>query len=234
MTAAAGQMIALMWGSEWAYSVGSAGTLMAAWLLSFCKTRVFGWLGSVLSTLLMLALVICLSMIPKAEGALIGSCGSLVIGAVKAAGYAAMNITLASGMIRRCARSDEKANQNIARIFGLVMSLMLGASNMLYLRHPQLWNEAFPIVRLLSRFGRNGFVLSVTLLYLAILTTLLAVMGALRDAVNASVSNRRLRFCLALGLPLGLSFAGFSQIVETVYAPAGWLCLFLCFGRSKT
>lgn len=237
MTSAAGQMIALVWPSEWAYSLSVVGTLMMAWLSQFCQIRVLGWSGSVLSVLLIAAIVSVTYVAPKGTGIVFAAAQPdawiLAGAAVKAIGYAAMNITLASGAIWRCAQNNSRTNGKICILFGGVMTLLLCMSNSLYLRHTELLNDAFPMVRLLSAFGRNGFLISVLLLYLAILTTLIAVIGAMRITVARHIPNSCLQMLVTLGLPLCLSAAGFSGIVERVYAPAGWLCLLLCHAGTK-
>jgi len=149
---------------------------------------------------------------------------------LRAAGYAAMNITLAMGVL--CGLSGVCTAGGIYRTsagFGAVMALLLSAGNMLYLRHPRLLEAPFPMIALLSRCGRTGFLMSVCLMYLSILTTLTAVIYALRHSVKKNRRPPWVQKLLTLGIPLLISCMGFSGIVDRFYAPAGLLCLAVVF-----
>ena len=236
MASAGGQMIALLWNHEWAYSIAVVGTLLLAWLAGSCRTELFSWAGSVLSCLLICAIMAAMAAVPDDSGAVVlrSPSGGLLMAALKAAGYAAMNMTLAMDMVKRCARPDGVSNRHVSQCFAILMALLLCMSNALYLRCPQLHAEPFPIVRLLSAYGRSGFVISALLMYLAIFTTLVSVIGALGSAAARYTHNRTLQMAMALGLPLCLSAAGFSGIVDRMYAPAGWLCLLMIPAKNKS
>ena len=81
------------------------------------------------------------------------------------------------------------------------------------------------MVRLLSAFGRTGFLTSVVLMYLSILTTLTAVLVALGECFPKS----EFRLLACFGIPLLVSRMGFAGIVDHVYALAGLVCLVLLF-----
>ena len=97
MASAGGQMIALLWNHKWAYSIAVVGTLLLAWLAGSCRTELFSWAGSVLSCLLICAIMAAMAAVPDDSGALVlrSPSGGLLMAALKAAGYAAMNMTLA-------------------------------------------------------------------------------------------------------------------------------------------
>lgn len=232
MISAAGQMVALLWPHEWAYSLGSVGTLLMAWGCSFSHTKTYGWLGSGL-TALFLVIVLWLIICVPADGSIaLGPSPSLqdhASAAARAVGYAAMNMTLAIGVVCRCTGRSMRDIRRLSGIFGAAMAVLLCISNGLYMRHPALFDLPFPIVSLLAGFGRKGFIISVILLYLSIGTTLVAVMYALRTAVEAYVHSSCPRMILSMGLPLAISAVGFSGIVEGMYAPAGAICLLVVF-----
>ena len=113
-------------------------------------------------------------------------------------------------------------------LLALLTGLLFGA-NALYLRYPGLQQEAFPIVRLFHHFRRPGYVLCVVLLYLAVLTTLTAVLYALRGDMEGRGIKQALSAALTLGLPLAVSVVGFAGIVDGLYTPVGLCCLGLVF-----
>lgn len=229
MVSAAGQMISLLWPSHWAYSVGVVGTLLAAWWLG--NLRVLGWISGALTAMLTAMILLAMAGTASRPVVMLGSprtAVALIGAAVRAAAYAAMNMTLAIGVVCQSARSRAQ-NRRLSAVFGGGMALLLCMSNLLYLRHPEQLDAAFPIVELLRGFGRRGFVISVVLLYLSILTTLAAVLYALRDAAQSHVESPALQAIAAMGPPLAVSCVGFSGIVETLYAPIGIVCLFAVF-----
>lgn len=231
MVSAAGQMISLLWPSHWAYSAGAVGTLWMAWWLGRGNLRVLGWISGALTAMLMAILV--LAMASTAARPVVAlrpplTAAALLRAALRAAAYSAMNMTLAIGVVCRLSRFQAQ-NRRLSAVFGGVMALLLCISNLLYLRHPEQLDAAFPIVGLLRGFGRRGFVISVVLLYLSILTTLAAVLYALRDAAQSYVRSPALQMIAAMGPPLAVSCVGFSGIVDTLYAPIGFLCLLVVF-----
>lgn len=234
MVSAAGHMIALLWPSEWAYPVGAVGTLLLAWFIGFGGTRPLSVISGVLATLFLIAVVMVLACEPGGEAAVVPlnappAFGTLLWAAVRASAYAAMNLTIAIGVICKCAKRSKRGVCRLSALFGFTLIALLFLSNYLYLKHPELENEAFPVVRLLSGFGRPGFVASVLLLNLAIFTTLIAIVCTLRNAVDAHVKTPTLSAIATLGLPLAVSVVGFAEIVESLYAPAGLGCFVLVF-----
>lgn len=227
MISAAGHMIALLWVNEWAYAIGAAGTMLMAWLCSFRSLRMMGWISALLSILLVCILAYAIGRTNAEYAVLLTEpTGTALLRAVLfAAAYAAMNMMLAIGVVCRSAGQGRW----VPAAVGLVIAGLLGLSNALYSRHPELLDAAFPIVALLNGYGRNGFLLSVILLYLSIFTTQTAVMLALRSAVERYVSSPLISCVVTLGLPLMVSCAGFSGIVDGLYAPAGLICLLTVF-----
>lgn len=232
MVSASGHMVALLWPGQWAYPIGAVGTLIAAWVLGFASLRPLSWLSGALTALFLAASMAVLSRdVPVVYARLSQPvmAGDLVWAGVRAVAYAAMNLTLAIGVVCRCSRRSSRSICRMSLSFGLTLVAMLFVSNYLYLKHPELLSEAFPIVRLMSMFGRTGFVMSVSMLYLAIFTTLAAVIYALRNAVEKRVHGTTMRALATMGLPLLVSLIGFEGIVDGLYAPAGLMCLAMVF-----
>ena len=124
---------------------------------------------------------------------------------------------------------QEQTCDRRALMTGLVLTGLLFGANALYLRFPGLQQEAFPIVRLFRGFRRTGYVVCVALLYLAVLTTLTAVLYALRDDLDSRGVKPPLSDALTMGLPLAVSVVGFAGIVDGLYTPVGLGCLGLVF-----
>ena len=232
MVAAAGQIAALVWASEWAYALGSVGTLLLAWKLGFRSLGLFGRLGGVLAGLLLLANAAALLLLSEESSVSLSAAvsgGMLLQAVVEAMAYAAMNMTLSIGVVCRCGQCSDASRKRISMGFGIMMAVLLGLSNAVYVRYPYAAAGTFPMVALMARFGVQGYFASAALLYLAILSTLASVLYALRTAVECSVPGKELVAVLTLGLPLLLSFAGFDSIVQRGYAPAGLVCMLLVF-----
>lgn len=233
MISAAGHMVALVWPSEWAYGVGAVGTVLLAWLCGRGKMRPLSVISAVLTLLLAAAFVGVIATGKGKPAAVLWEIPkpAQLLGAVlSATGYAAMNITLSIGVVCSFGRCARRVRCRTAVLFGFLLLALLWLSHYLYLSHPELQNEAFPLVRLLSVYGRRGFLFSVLLLYLAIFTTLAAVLYGLRSAAQNYTGSPLLRLLLWAGLPLALSCLGFARIVDELYAPAGLICLIFVFG----
>lgn len=232
MVSAAGHMVMLLWPSEWAYSLGAVGTLGAAWLLSGGGVKPLAWVSSVLTMVLLLGMLMMLKAdIPPQTVAITQPAGPLTLGwaAVRAVAYASMNMAIAIGVVCRIGCGCSRRNDRQSALFGLLMISLLFISNHLYLKHPELMTETFPVVRLFINFGRTGYVMSVILLYLAVFSTLIAVVYALKMAISAHIRSKTLACAVTLGSPLAVSAVGFMSIVDELYAPIGLLCLGLMF-----
>ena len=157
--------------------------------------------------------------------------GGLIFAAIRAVAYGSMNMTVAIGVACRVEKGARgcRCCDRRALMTGLVLTGLLFGANALYLRFPGLQQEAFPIVRLFRSFRRTGYVVCVTLLYLAVLTTLTAVLYAIRDDLGSRGVKPPLSAALTMGLPLAVSVVGFAGIVDGLYTPVGLGCLGLVF-----
>ena len=230
MASASGHIVQLLWSFERAYLVGAVGTLLLAWTLGFGTLKPLALISWTLTGALMLAVLLALRHPPAQADAIAlqdAPLGfwQLVYAALRAVCYAAMNITIAMGVVCGCSPSDGRLTCRTSALFGLMLAALLLVSNHLYLSYATVSGDAFPIVRLLGGFGRAGFVGSALLLYFAILTTLVALVRALRNAVESYAMPKPLSVCLTLAPPLALSAVGFSEIVGAWYAPIGLMCM---------
>lgn len=231
MVSAAGHMAQLAIPVRFAYALGTAVTIALALLLGLTGTRPAAALTALLAAAFLLAAAALLIFDRGEQAASLArpiDVPRLLDGAWRAVAYAALNLSLAIGVICRCGGCSCRTSGRSTVLFGLWMVGLLFLSNFLYLKHPQVQGSAFPLVTLLSRFGRAGFAISLFIMYLAILTTLSAGLYALRTGLEKYLS-RPAAIALSVLLPLLFSSAGFESLVERWYAPAGILCLILVF-----
>ena len=228
MISASGWLVMLMWPSEWAYPIGAVGTLLMAWRVGRRSLGALGWISGLLTALLVSALLAARLGLGESSAALLAwEPEPLFRAAMRAVAYAAMNLALAIGVVCRCAQGTARRTVLLCAGLGAAVAALLLLSDGVYRRHPELLTEAFPIVRLLAQFGRTGFLVSAGLMYLAVFTSLAAVLCALDGA--ARECGPYLRAVLTLGPPLAVSLVGFEGIVDGLYAPAGLACLVLVF-----
>ena len=230
MLSAAGHIAALALPFSGSYLCGVLGTLLIAMAMgesSFRPAAAVSWLLGILYVLAVLALLIfdggeaprVQQMQPPAQPG---------FGMMRAVAYAAMNLAISIGLICRCCDCSLRISYRAAALFALVMTALLFLGNALFLRHPEVAGKTFPMVALLSRFGRTGYIVSLLMMDLAILTSLSAGLSALRTGLALYFPGRWSAVPAAL-LPLSVSFAGFENLVDRWYAPAGRLCLRLVF-----
>lgn len=228
MVSAGGYAAALLLKWNWAYGAGVLGTLMAAWLIGTGRLRGLSMISAALTTALLCALLA--AMLIPSSGARVDLQPTVGLAAavLKTVGYASMNMTLAMGVVCRCAKQTDSAMKTSC-LFGWLMAVLLMLANYLYSCHPEVQDSIFPLVRLLSQYGRKGYLFSGILLYLSILTTLSSLVCALRSAGEEWIERKDLRMLVMLGIPLIISRIGFSEIVDRLYAPAGLVCLAVVF-----
>lgn len=230
MLSAAGHIAALVLPFTGAYLWGVLGTLLIAMLMGECSFRpaaAISWLLGILYILAVLALLIFDGQdAPQVQQLQLP--GRLGAGMVRAVAYAAMNLAISIGLICRCCDCSLRISYRAAALFALGMTALLFLGNALFLKHPEAAGKTFPMVALLSRFGKAGYVISLLMMYLAILTSLSAGLSALRTGFAMHFPGRRSAVPAAL-FPLLASSAGFEDLVDRWYAPAGVLCLLLVF-----
>ncbi len=225
MVSASGHLCMLVGGYSFSYGIGSVGTLLVAWLLSKGQLRSMTWISAVLA-FLFVVLHACLLGHPTQEITPLFPTPSTIHTQtwLRTIGYASMNITLSIGVISKPTKASKV---RITVYFGAMMGILLLISNALY-QQSTFATTAFPIVQLLTdQFGYAGFLLSALLLYLAVLTTLVAVLCGLTGILSVPYQARG-QFLIFCALLL-ISQIGFEGIVTWLYAPIGWLCMAFVF-----
>lgn len=234
MVSAAGELIALLLPIHSAYAIGMGLSLLVAFWVSQRSFRPLAVLSAILSCGILAAYfwILSVEQIPQD---IVSMNAPLTVGrgvkaGISALAYGGMNMAVALGVVCECAEEKPRRQCRTAVLFGLILTALLFVSNYLFLRHEELQNVAFPIVPLLAGLGREGFLISVGVLYLAVVTTLIAILCALKNMAVSHLSKPLWRNGLTLLVPLLFALIGFEQIVEKVYAPMGLCCLLLLFG----
>lgn len=238
MTAAAGHMISLLLPTRSAYLLGVTGTLCIAWLLSKGSMKPYSILSFALTAVFLWMIFSALNNSPQTNvnHVSMASSGNLVKAGLYAVGYGAMNIAVSMGVLCRNGQGCTREKNRKSLLLGFLLGALLFVSNTLYLRNPQVINNAFPIVPFFSTFGRIGYMGCLLLLYLAILTTLIALVLVLRSGFEQTNLPKVAIMPFVLGLPAAISCVGFEEIVDHLYAPGGLLCfviLILAGSRNK-
>lgn len=224
MTAAAGELAALTLPLRHARSLGALGTLAICAWLSNHSLRALIVLGRVLLPLTALAFLVCLPVAASQEMIPTPSAAVLPMAALRIVGYSSMNVQLAAEVLREAGKgktAQEKRRLVLAASCLLLGLLFLGNAA-LAPRAGTLQNAALPTVMLLRRFGKAGYYGAAAVLYLAVATTLIAVLRGLRTWLP-----RRSGGVMSALLTAGASLCGFAELVATAYPVLGWCCLLL-------
>lgn len=232
MISASGNLVALALPLHGAHWIGSAATLLLAYWLTQKDLKPLAVLSGILTGGILAAYVLILSQ--GNEPMAVSAPAPLTLGGglkavLFAVAYSGMNMAIALGVICDCAKTSTRTICRASLLFGLLLTGLLFLSNYTLLQYDDLEGAMFPIVRLLSDLGKVGFWVSVTVLYLAVFTTLTAILCALRRMCVGYGIHSRWIPASTMGIPLLFSLAGFEQIVEGFYAPVGLACLLLIF-----
>lgn len=233
MTAAAGELWALTIPLRHARSMGMLFSLGCCMAASGRPERAMTALGYLLLPVLLLALTLCMrapaspEMSPSAPGA--RDAAQAVAGCFA---YAGMNGMLALGIMEKAGRDcSRRRNCRCAVWAGGAVTALLLLCNRALLPHAALRDEPLPLVVLLRVYGTEGYYLAAAVLYLAVITTLIAVLRGLRDRTARILP----RFsCLVTGLAVAaVSLCGFERIVAVAYPVLGLMCFWLFAGKKR-
>lgn len=220
MTAAGGEVGALALPWRHARLVGTLGTLLVGMWMARRGVGALASIGALLTPLCALYYL----FLPGEGGAippfrLSDVPMSLALGLL----YAAFNASLASGAI--CLTCRENISPARAGAYtSIVLAAMLVPANAALLRAgADVYSMAMPSVMLAARWGVGGFYASCIVLFLAVLSTLSAMLCSLERQIPRGVPAY-LRYPLCALGALGLSVCGFETIVNAVYPILGWLC----------
>ena len=227
MTAAAGELMALTLPVGNARLLGGAVTLGLCAFLAKKTLAALNCLGGAL-LLGMTALFLACLGVPKEPQALSGpTAGAAVLGAAEAACSCGMNVLLASAVIREGGKGSTAREKNrIAAETGLLTGGLLTIGNAALLPHAALLSDAaLPTVLLLRAYGKTGYYGAAALLYLAVATTLIAVLRGFFALFSPGRASFRVPLAL-LGAGAA-SLLGFQGVVASAYPVLGLLCLLL-------
>ena len=230
MTAAAGELAALTLPMHHARGLGGLLTLCAGVLIARKPIAALGVIGKILAPLLLLAFFFCLR-VPAETAAYPASVPNPFAALAQLAGYCGLNVTLSAGVIREAGRGCAPGEKKKISVYtGVLTGLLLCAGNAALLPHATvLQNAALPVVALLRVYGKAGYYLSAVVLYLAVLSTLAAILRAMRGLLPRNIKQPGLWDGLLCAFS---SFIGFEDIVGLAYPVLGWVGILLIFGKK--
>ena len=224
MKAAAGELAALTVPVKHARSLGGLLTLGLCAALASKPLKALEVIGKLLLPALAVAMLFCLRIPGNGGAAPEVSFPQLVLAVAQAAGYAGLNVLLSLGVLRDAGTGRSRAEQRrLAWGTGIVFALLLCLANAAFLPHiGELLNAALPTVLLLRNYGKAGYYVAAAVLYLAVISTLIAVLRGL----DALLPGRHAWAWAAL-LSALTSQLGFRDIVGKAYPILGGLCFLL-------
>ncbi|MBQ9264818.1 MAG: hypothetical protein IJ189_11520 [Clostridia bacterium] len=235
MTAAAGELAALTVPLRHARGVGLLLTLGICLELSKRGVGALASLGQILLPLTALAWGLCCFLPAEPAQTAQETWGRIPLGIGNALCYSAMNSMLSSGILCDAGRlCTPKERRQAAIGAGMLLGCFLLLGNGALIRHRmELSGQALPTVILLRRYGKMGYYLSALMLYLAVTSTLIAVLRGLITLVGY-VAHRH-PAALAGLLTALVTLGGFEWIVARVYPFMGLMSLAaLLFSMKKS
>lgn len=233
MTAAAGELWALTIPLRYARGMGLLLSLAGCLAASGRPEKAMTALGYLLLPALMLALMLCMRVPTPGETPVrVPAPGDVLRGAAGCFSYAGTNGMLALGILEKAGHGCSRRKNCRCAVWagGAVTVLLLLYDRALMPHTAEVGDAPLPLVLLLRAYGTEGYYLSAVVLYLAVITTLIAVLRALRNGMARLFP----RFGTAItGITTAaVSLCGFERIVATVYPTLGLLC-FLLFACKK-
>ena len=224
MLCTGGELFSLLFPLRAAYPLGFTLTLLWGVLLALHSLRALGLLGGILVPL-MAALFLLLGRLEPTRMLSVSPQPSIVLGLLLAAGYAPLNLALSSGIICESAQSlPTRAHRTTALVFALGAGGLLLSGTSVLLRHQgQIQSAMLPFVVLSARLGKPGYYACAVILYLAVLSTLTALLRAQYALIFPHVKQRAGRVLTTLACTL-CALMGFDQLIGTAYPALGVLC----------
>ena len=140
--------------------------------------------------------------------------------------YASFNGALAGGTICESARKNASAKRT-ACLTALLFFALLGIANLAMLRVGDIIRQmTLPAVAAASALGAAGYYMSIAVIWLAVVTTLCAMLRSLRTQLLSLRTGQIPSLFLCAALPSLMAVLGFQILVDAVYPLIGWICSF--------
>ena len=232
MTAASGELIALVLPWQGSCCWGWILTLLGCAFLSKRTLNALSALGRMLLPLIAAAFLLCMRLPGGGAAFDMPEKGEIFPAILGAIGYAGFNSMLTAGVL--CQAGADCSHRSRCRLSvwtaGGAAGMMLLGNQALLQQGACMEKEALPIVRLLAAYGRFGYYLSAGVLYLSIVTTLIAVLQGMREMLP---EGRRHPSVVPVLLCAGLGRLGFERIVASAYPFFGILGMMMLLWPSK-
>lgn len=137
--------------------------------------------------------------------------------------YASFNAALAGGAICLTAKEDISPKRTALLTGGMMLVLLVCADTALLRAGDEIQKASLPSVVLSAQWGLFGYYTSILVMWLAVLTTLCALLHSLRAQFALRFSSAAALILSSLG-SLALSVCGFDALVDTGYPILGWIC----------
>lgn len=232
MLAAGGELGSLALPVRYAYPLGMALTLLMGALLSRLGIRALAAVGGTLvPAVVIYYLLMALDGRPAVPFASAQhtavTLGSFPLCFILGMLYASLNIAMAGGVV--CLTGQQCVSpRNLGLLTAGCMLLMLLPANAAFLRAGSWVREmALPSVVLAARWGVAGYYASITVLYLAVVTTMCAALSSMSAQGRLLGLKRGAALALSCAGSLLLAVCGFEQLVNVGYPLMGWSCAFV-------
>ncbi|MBE5782671.1 MAG: hypothetical protein E7329_05055 [Clostridiales bacterium] len=233
MEAAAGELFALTLPMEYARGIGILVTAAVCAALCQRSMGILSGFGLLLLPFLLLALALCLRLPDFPATKETFTANEIMMAVVRGIGYAGMNVMLATGVL--CDAGGKCGKRGTCRSAlwagGALFSFILLYNTALMPYRRFLKDQALPLVILLKGYGKAGFYLSAAILYLAVITTLIAVLRGAMMLLKEKFPRYGGIFAWLLSLAMAL--VGFEGIVSVAYPALGIICFLLLIWPQK-
>ena len=231
MAAAAGNLAALTIPLQYARALGTLLTLGICVLFSVRSLRGMAFLGKILLPCMVLLIVFCLQVPGGADDVSAVSVKTGFYAVIQMIGYCGMNVLLALSVLSEAGKSFyRKDNKKVTLLSAILIGCLLVMSNAALLPHiDEMKDASLPMVLLMRSYGKFGYYFSAVVLYLAVATTLIAV---LRGMIEILKPLTRYHAIISGLFVMTASLIGFQEIVRVAYPLLGWAYL-LWVGGTK-
>lgn len=221
MTAACGQVSAVMLPLHGARPAGMAAALAAAWVVSRGGGGRSAWVAAALLACITAAVAAGLLLPPRGQTVQLAA-GEPLTALCRGLCYGGFNTALASPVMALGGESlTLRQRRRVSAVVAWVTFALLTGYALALRRHPPVMQAEMPVLVLLQPLGRPGVLLCAVCLALAAVTTMAAALRGLRATFPALCAGWWMAGMAAVGC------AGFGRLVDGAYPVLGGLCLLL-------